>query len=134
MTTASSSAVWTFDDFRPGSVLGRLSIVLDAQRIANWTGIYGSPATPERLPSGMLVAAMMEAYLRAIQPRPPGNIHASQRLKFTGAVNPGDELRAEVACVAKELRRERRWVTFGVTLHSGSQDVLSGEISAIWAK
>ena len=64
MTTASSSAVWTFDDFRPGSVLGRLSIVLDAQRIANWTGIYGSPATPERLPSGMLVAAMMEAYLR----------------------------------------------------------------------
>jgi acyl dehydratase len=134
MTEASSSAVWTFDDFRPASVLGRLSIVLDAPRIANWAAIYGSPASPERLPSGMLVAAMMEAYLRAIQPRPPGNIHASQKLTFTGTAKAGDELRAEVACVAKELRKERRWVTFGVTLHSGANDVLSGEIRTIWAK
>jgi acyl dehydratase len=134
MTGAPSPAVWTFDDFLPGSVLGRLSIALDAQRIAHWTAIYGLPTTLERLPSGLLVAAMMEAYLRAIQPRPPGNIHASQTLRFGGAARPGDELQAEVACVAKELRRERRWVTFGVSLRNGSKNILGGEIRTIWAK
>lgn len=134
MRAMSSSAVWTFDDFQPGLVLGRLSITLDAQRLAYWTAIYGSSATPERLPSGMLVAAMMESYLRAVQPRPPGNIHARQGLKFTGMAKPGDELRAEVACISKELSRERRWVTFSVTLSCGIQNLLSGEIRTIWAR
>lgn len=134
MTGAPTPAIWAFDDFRPGSVLGRLSIALDAQRVAHWTAIYGVPATLERLPSGLLVAAMMEAYLRAIQPRPPGNIHASQTLRFAGVAKSGDELQAEVACIAKELRRERRWVTFGVTLRNGSKTVLGGEIRTIWAK
>ncbi|RBP09880.1 acyl dehydratase [Roseiarcus fermentans] len=135
MRAMSSSAVWTFDDFQPGLVLGRPAIALDALRLAHWTAIYGSSsATPDRLPSGLLVAAMMESYLRAVQPRPPGNIHARQGLKFSGTAKPGEELRAEVACIGKELSRERRWVTFGVTLRCGIQNVLSGEIQTIWAR
>lgn len=134
MMQASAPAIWTYDDFLPGSVLGRRSIALDVQRVAHWTAIYGAPATPGLLPSGLLVAAMMEAYLRAIQPRPPGNIHASQTLRFSGTARPGDEIEAEVTCVAKELRRERRWVTFGVSLRSRARDVLGGEIRTIWAR
>lgn len=134
MMQTTAPAIWTYDDFLPGSVLGRLVIALDVQRIAHWAAIYGAPATPGQLPAGLLVAAMMEAYLRAIQPRPPGNIHASQTLRFRGTARPGDEIAAEVTCVAKELRRERRWVTFGVNLRSRADDVLSGEICTIWAR
>lgn len=131
---APSADVWVFDDFQPGLELNRVSIALDARRIADWTAIYGRSEMSGRVPSGMLVAAMMEAYLRGIQPRPPGNIHASQKLVFGAAANAGDRLDAEVSCIGKELRKERRWVTFGVTLRNGPHDVLRGEIRTIWAR
>lgn len=134
MVDMPSRPVWVFDDFRPGSALGHLAIPLDAMRLAHWAAIYGEPAVAGRVPSGMLVAAMMEAYLTAIQPRPPGNIHASQKLTFGAPAAPGDRLDAEVTCLWKEVRRERRWVAFGVTLRSGDRDVLSGEIRTIWAR
>lgn len=134
MTSAPSADVWTFDDFQPGAELGRVSVALDGARIANWSAIYGAVDAPDRVPSGMLVAAMMEAYLKAFQPRPPGNIHAGQTLAFVGSAKPGDQLEAKVTCLDKVLRKERRWVTFGVTLRNGSQDVLSGEIRTVWAR
>jgi acyl dehydratase len=134
MTDTSPAHVWAFDDFRPGVELGRLSITLNDARLANWSEIYGAPATVGRAPSGMLVAAMMEAYLKAFQPRPPGNIHASQKLSFGKSTNLGDRLDAEVTCLWKEIRKGRRWVAFGVVLRSGDSDVLSGEIRTIWAK
>jgi acyl dehydratase len=126
--------VWVFDDFQPGSALSRVSIALDAERLDNWTAIYGRSRMSDRVPSGMLVAAMMEAYLKAVQPRPPGNIHMSQKLIFKSGANAGDQLDAEVSCIGKELRKERRWVTFGVTLRNGPRDVLRGEIRTIWAR
>jgi acyl dehydratase len=134
MTSTSPADVWTFDDFEPGAELGRVSVALDDARIANWSAIYGTPVAPDRVPAGMLVAAMMEAYLKAFQPRPPGNIHAGQTLAFGASARPGDRLEAQVTCRDKLFRKERRWVTFGVTLRNGAQDVLSGEIRTIWAK
>lgn len=126
--------VWVFDDFRPGTALGCVDIPLDEARLANWAAIYGPLAAREHLPAGMLVAAMMEAYLTAVQPRPPGNIHASQKLAFGKAARAGDRLVAEVSCISKEKRKERCWVTFGVVLRNGENDVLRGEIRTIWAK
>ncbi|CAH1696367.1 Acyl dehydratase [Hyphomicrobiales bacterium] len=134
MMDAPSPAVWEFDDFRPGLELGRLAIPMNDARLAHWVAIYGEPVVDGRVPSGMLVAAMMEAYLTAVKPRPPGNIHASQKLSFGKPVYPGDRLDAEVTCLWKEMRKERRWVAFGVTLRNGNRDVLSGQIRTIWAK
>lgn len=126
--------VWVFDDFSPGQLLGDLAITLDDTHFDNWTAIYGERAPSERVPAGMLVAAMMEAYLNAIQPRPPGNIHASQKLVFGRSARAGDKLDAQVSCLSKERRKERGWVTFGVVLRVAGQDVLTGEIRTIWAK
>jgi len=131
-TTAPLADVWVFDDFHPGAELGHVSIVLNAERISNWSAIYGG--TSDHVPPGLLVAVMMEAYLKAIQPRPPGNIHASQKLIFGEAAKPGDQLDATLTCIDKTMRNERRWVTFGVTLRNRSRDVLRGEIRTIWAK
>lgn len=134
MPIGSDAPLWVFDSFRPGALLGRVDITLDQSRIANWTAIYGLPQASERIPSGMLVAAMMEAYLRAIQPRPPGNVHVGQKLTFGKPVHTGDRLEAEVSCLSKEVRKERCWVTFGVVLRKRDGDVLQGEIRSIWAK
>lgn len=135
MTMRTSGGIWTFDEFEPGAELGRVSIEFDERRLANWNAIYGSSASPRTVPSGLLVAAMMEAYLEAFQPRPPGNIHAGQKLSFAGRrVRPGARLDAYVVCIDKIFRKARRWVTFGVTLHDGRGKVLSGEIRTIWAR
>lgn len=126
--------VWVFDDFSPGQPLGNLAVTLDDAHFDNWTAIYGERSARARVPAGMLVAAMMKAYLNAIQPRPPGNIHASQKLVFHRPVHAGDRLEAQVSCLSKERRKERGWVTFGVVLRVAGQDVLNGEIQTIWAK
>lgn len=126
--------VWVFDDFSPGQPLGSFSITLDDEHLDNWTAIYGDRPSSESAPAGMLVAAMMEAYLNAIQPRPPGNIHASQKLVFGRSAKAGDTLEAQVSCLSKERRKERGWVTFGVVLSVEGQDVLNGEIRTIWAR
>jgi acyl dehydratase len=126
--------VWVFDDFSPGQPLGNFAITLDDAHLNNWTAIYGERKSSESVPAGMLVAAMMEAYLNAIQPRPPGNIHASQKLVFGRSAKAGDKVEAQVSCRSKERRRERGWVTFGVVLSVEGQDVLNGEIRTIWAR
>lgn len=128
-----ANPVWVFDRFRPGEALGRHAIALDDTRLADWQAIYGATADGG-LPSGILVAAMMEAYLKAFSPRPPGNIHAAQTLAFGAPVQPGDRLEAEVSCLWKEVRKARRWVGFGVVLRKGDREVLAGEIRTIWAK
>jgi acyl dehydratase len=126
--------VWVFDDFHSGQQLGRLSIALDDEHLAHWAAIYGAPPDAECVPSGVLVAAMMEAYVKGIQPRPPGNIHAGQKLTFGKPVRVGDQLDAQVTCLWKERRKDRNWIGFGVTLRADGRDALNGEIRSIWSR
>lgn len=127
--------VWTFDDFEPGAALGTVEVAVDARRQELWTQIYGTGGSGQgEVPPGLLVAAMMEAYLKVIERRPPGNVHAGQTLAFTGhRVAPGARLSFAFSCKDKVLKRERRWVTFAVRAHDGEHLALSGEISSIWA-
>jgi len=137
---SATDSPWTFDDFEVGADLATVPVALDAGRIASWNRIYagaGGQIDPsaESVPHGLVVAAMMEGYIAAIQPRPPGNIHAGQTLAFTGArVKPGARLDIAFSCKAKEIRRERRWLTFGVCIRDGDRVVAEGEIASIWAK
>lgn len=130
---------WTHADFQPGAALGAIAVALDARRLALWNSIYGEiggAAGPDGpVPHGLIVAAMMEGYIGAIQPRPPGNIHAGQRLAFTGhAVRPEARLAIAFTCKGKEIRRGRRWLALGVTIHDGDALVADGEIVSIWAR
>lgn len=135
MTERPADDVWTFADFRPGLDLERVSVCLDEARLQIWSSIYGKPRRSDVVPSGVLVAAAMEAYLKAFKPRPAGNIHAGQKLIFSGRnVEPGTKLDITVSCLGKNLRKERRWVTFGVTVLDGADALLQGEIQTIWAK
>jgi len=124
--------LWTYERFQPGHVFGVIPIQTDAGKRADWGRVFGP--TSDRLPRGMLVTAMMEAYIRAIQPRPDGNVHASQELAFTEAqANWGDTVLVTVSLVAKEERKGRYWVRFGIEAHVGDAQVMTGTIRSIWA-
>ncbi len=125
--------LWTFERFEPGQVFGEIAIEMDSGKRERWQRIYG--ASPDnRLPSGMLVAAMMEAYIRAIQPRPKGNVHASQMLDFKPvALEWGQTVAVRISCRSKQERKGRYWVDFGAVASSASVEVMSGTIRSIWA-
>lgn len=132
--TANERDVWSFEDFIVGETVGEASVVLDRRRAALWSRLFGESKAEDSVPAGLVVAAMMEAYIRAIQPRPPGNIHAGQTLAFTGhRPRSGATLRFAFACRDKALKRERRWVWFGVEAHEGDALAATGTLTSIWA-
>jgi len=125
--------LWSFERFESGVSFGSVEVPLDERRIKLWQEIYGE-LVDEIIPEGLLVAAMMEAYIKAIQPRPKGNIHAAQKITFTN-IKPlrGDALSVVLTCVHKEIKKSRRWIRFGAVIRTGDAIVMSGEIRAIWA-
>lgn len=137
----SGEDVWTFADFRAGHSFGEMSLVLDESRLDQWRSIYGdggaenADAGSRAVPRGLLVTCMMEAYLGLIGPRPPGNIHASQKIAF-GPCRPrlGDTLSVRASCLDKIERKGRGWVTFEVAIDKDGDNLLRGEIRTIWAK
>tara|TARA_R110002049_G_scaffold293970_3_gene479855 strand:+ start:1206 stop:1607 length:402 start_codon:yes stop_codon:yes gene_type:complete len=132
MSTVDTKELWTFDRFEPGQDFGIVEISMDSERYQNWCRVFGP--TTDRLPRGMLVTAMMEAYIFAIQPRPDGNIHVSQELSFSEyGVEWGDTISFNVKCAAKEEKKGRHWVRFGITAQTGGRVIMSGTIGSIWA-
>lgn len=128
-----AAALWTYARFEPGYVFGTIKVYTGPDRRASWESIYGGTHNPI-LPEGVLVAAMMEAYIKAIQPRPDGNVHAAQKLSFSGQTAEwGDVLQMTVSCAGKELKNDRRWVDFAVEGRGRGNILLQGQIRSIWA-
>ena len=124
-------SVWTFEDFEAGAPVGEATVALDHRRLDLWERLHG-PA--DGLPSGLVLAAMMEAYIAAIQPRPEGNVHAGQTLAFSGRrPAPDAGLHFAFACRDKALKRDRRWVWFDFEAADSAGPVAAGTITAIWA-
>lgn len=127
-----NDAPWTFARFAPGQSFGAVEVALDETRRADWARVYGAPGA--RPPRGLIVAAMMEAYIRAIQPRPKGNVHAAQTLEFTGAAPGwGDRVEFAVSCAGKEEKKGRFWVDFGIEASVNGAPAMRGVIRSIWA-
>lgn len=133
MKPAAREEAWTWDALQPGYEFGETHFRIDAHRVGRWAEIYGG-AEAGRVPPGLLVVEMMKAYLDLVHPRPPGNIHAGQRLHCLDMDVPADTaFTASVRCREKTQRKGRGWVTFDVTLRARERDVLHGEIVTIWA-
>jgi hypothetical protein len=125
--------VWSFDTLEPGARFGPVIVPLDAERLAGWESVYG-PVTAGQAPDGLIVAGMMEAYIRAIQPRPKGNVHAAQKLAFTGArARQGDDVVYTVTVGSKERKKGRNWIVFSIDAQARGTALLRGEVTAIWA-
>ncbi len=132
MVAQEREALWTFERFEKGQRFGTVELVMDDQRRGNWRRVFGE--TSQRLPKGMMVTAMMEAYIHAIQPRPDGNVHASQELTFNETTATwGDTLSITVSCAGKEEKKGRYWVQFAIEAKAAGKTVMTGTIRSIWA-
>jgi hypothetical protein len=128
-----ASTLWTFARFAPGQHFAPVTVPLDANRVAGWEAIYGA-ITGTTAPDGLIVAGMMEAYIRAIQPRPKGNVHAGQKITLTGAcVALGQTVNYHVAVAEKAEKKGRHWVTFAVRADHGGIEIMHGQIVSIWS-
>ena len=133
MTQTIADPLWTFDRFAAGQDFGTIDVPIDTARIGGWQAVYG-PITGPKAPDGLIVAGMMEAYILAIQPRPNGNVHAAQKLSFTGAqAAVGDVVSYRVGIAHTEEKKGRFWVTFSIEAAQGGTPLMHGELVSIWA-
>ena len=133
-----STAPILFEDFQPGALMGECVQVYDAGQARRWQAIFGSQ--PEDGADGpvegvcMAVVNMMRAYLDVVVPRPPGNVHAKQKLRMRGVPLQGESMRVTVVCAGKEMRRERRYLELQVSgAGEGGRKLFDGLITLIWA-
>jgi hypothetical protein len=128
----------TFADFVPGAVMGETTLVFEPALAQAWQSIFGD--TPADGAGGaaegasLAVVMMMRAYLSVVAPRPPGNVHARQRLRLSDTPRGGESIRTVVTCVAKEIRRERRYVALRACgTGDGGRAVYDGHMTLVWA-
>lgn len=129
------SALYTYDSFTPGSVLGEWEEPLDARLLALWERLFGQHAQDAQArQAGLAVALMMRAYLNVVTPRPPGNIHARQALCVQGLPRSGERVRSTVRCLDKEMRGERRYLRLEVAGEGATgRPLYTGRMNLIWA-
>ena len=123
-----------FDDFVPGALMGERDENYDAAQAARWQALFGAQGSDEAEAASMAMINMMRGYLNLVTPRPPGNMHARQRLQMRNLPQPGETIRVAVRCLGKEVRRERKYVELQVT-GSGTEGraLFDAQLSLIWA-
>lgn len=128
----------TFDDFRPGATMGETVQDFDGELAGRWRRIFGEQpedgAGGDAEAASMALVMMMRAYLRIVTPRPPGNVHARQRFTLAGTPRRGEAVRSVLACVSKEIRRERRFVELEIRgTGEGGRPIYEGHMTLVWA-
>jgi hypothetical protein len=127
-----------FDDFKPGVSLGALEFDLDRKTIAEWSSLFPASETnrnSKQIPAGFVAVVAMRAYTHVCSIRPPGNIHGEQSYEIVRLPEIGSTIVTEVACTAKEIKRERRWLTFETTTRSRSgESLFRGVMRIAWSR
>ncbi|MGF6861429.1 hypothetical protein ABIE69_002001 [Rhodobacteraceae bacterium MBR-64] len=125
----------TFDDFRPGHVFGTAPVTLDDALFQKWTALFPEDAAcAPGMPEGMTAVLVMNAYMKLIAPRPPGNVHASQAFTLECLPKLGETVNTTITCTGKELLKGRRWLDLETRSHDEAGNFLfSGAMRLIWA-
>jgi acyl dehydratase len=122
-----------FEDFAADTVLGRHVETIDDAVFEQWHAVF--PArTGNPSPGGFAMAFAMRAYLTILPERPPGNIHARQRLTLHRPVARGESVEASLRCVERESRGDRRKVVLAVDARADAQPWFAAEMTILWAR
>jgi len=125
-------AMMRFEHFTAGATLGHHEETIDSALLEQWRAAF--PDAPEApSPGGFAMAFAMRAYLTILPDRPPGNIHARQTLALHRAIAEGDQVSATLACVAKELRADRRRLTLAVSATAPDGPLFEAQMTILWA-
>lgn len=123
----------TFDSFTIGAPIGSERLVLSQDWVDAWYRIYRPGQPADRITAGLLMAVMMRGYMKIVAPRPPGNIQSRHCITFQNDVAIGATVQITLACTAKTLRKDRRWITFGGSMTADDAAVLGVEMDFLWA-
>lgn len=128
--------VLLFDDFVEDKVLGDESFTISEEAFAKWTSLYpDDTACRPLMPPGMIAMVVMRGYMKVIPKRPPGNMHAEQRIDLIRLPNIGDTVTTTYRCARKEERLGRKWVYLtSDTADDSGESLFLGRMTSIWAK
>lgn len=129
------NGVLRYDDFEPGRVLGEASETLAPDMARIWQSIFGPDgADGPAAGASLALVLMMRAYCRVVSPRPPGNVHARQSFTLAATPRSGEVVRTVVRCVAKEIKRERRYVELETSgTGEAGRALFTGRMTLVWA-
>lgn len=127
---------WTFSRFVVGRLIGSSFQTISSDLRKKWEGIFEDPISDNRPPLGMAQFLVMRAYTEVVQPRPPGNIHAGQRMEIYSTPALGQCMLAEIRCADKYVKRDRKLVIFEVTLSDQESCILlfKSKVTVFWAQ
>lgn len=129
-----SAPLLTFARFTPGAALGAHAEAIDDRMLDHWQRLYpwDAPAG-DTLPAGLANVLLMRAYMQALSPRPPGNVHARQQLELAAAPQRGETVTTRFVCAGKELRGERRYVEVDASATGdGGRLLFTGRMTLVW--
>ena len=131
---APTGELWTFEKFEVGALIGSSLQRVD-EFIKSWGSIYGVIDRNGSLPYGAAQLLIMKAYAEVVQPRPPGNIHATQKCRLNSVPVLGRETKVSVSCTAKYIRGNRKVVDFGVEISDAESGLLyaASTLEICWA-
>ena len=125
----------TYERLTPGESIGSLSLDITTRDIDDYRAIAGAADLELPLSPGLAIALMMRAYMRLMPTRPPGTIHASQKIRLGVPLAAGDRVTVALRCLEKERRKERGWVRFETEIRNQTGAlVLAGEQWMVWAE
>ena len=112
-----------------------------AVKVADYNDFYPNQQTSVLLYSEKFIkerretaSRFMRAYVKIVNERPPGNVHAGQKFWVSRLPKLGDRLTTRLSCTGKEIKSNRRWVTFDAnTVDAAGQLLFRGQMKTIWA-
>jgi hypothetical protein len=129
------AAVVTFETFQPGAAMGSIRERVDDEILGLCRDIYGPDSSSDARRPELATICSMRAYLKVVSPRPPGNIHARERISIDDLPKPGEEIETSIICVSKEMKGERRRVVLSArTTGEGGRALFSAEMTMFWAR
>lgn len=123
MTSSKHRPIFTYDAYETRKSYGIKQFAFTEELLGKWRKVYPLDGSGDVMPGGMLAMIVLDAVLDLNAPRPPGGVHAGQTFEVTRLPRIGETMSTEVVCLAKEIRKEKKFVQV-----STSTRTLSGEL------
>ncbi|MGV6806466.1 MAG: hypothetical protein ACWA5K_01010 [bacterium] len=110
-------------------------MLIDDEFVSRINDLFGPALSNNHIHMAAVPLLLMRAYTTIVDNRPPGNIHVGQVCKLLELPAVGSTLCAEVVCQRKELKRDRRILTFATSLTDSvsKKRLMCGESTIFWA-
>ena len=126
----------TFETFEVGKDYGSQPVTLTAEMFDDWVALFPEDqSTVPEMPEGMSAVVTINAYMRILASRPPGNVHGSQRTVMKKLPRMGDTVTTSIRCTGKEMRNGRRWIYLEtITRAADGEEYFTGTMRVLWAQ